>query len=82
MPGRSCRAKPARAWLGALNKIGKFSMLDIFLIAVTIVGLKGVGLGKVEIAYGLYAFAAVVLMILAFVISGPMRCQLPKLSLG
>lgn len=54
-----------RAWIGALNKISKFSMLDLFLIAVTIVGLKGVGLGKVEIAYGLYAFAAVVLMILA-----------------
>lgn len=54
-----------RASIGALNKISKFSMLDIFLIAVTIVGLKGVGLGEVEIAYGLYAFAAVVLMILA-----------------
>lgn len=54
-----------RASIGALNKISKFSMLDIFLIAVTIVGLKGVGLGKVEIAYGLHAFAGVVLMILA-----------------
>jgi uncharacterized paraquat-inducible protein A len=58
-------AEAGRAWIGALNKISKFSMLDIFLIAVTIVGLKGVGLGKVEIAYGLYAFASVVLMILA-----------------
>ncbi|MBL8894477.1 MAG: paraquat-inducible protein A [Rhizobiales bacterium] len=55
----------ARAWIGGLNKISKFSMLDIFLIAITIVGLKGVGLGKVEIGYGLYAFAGVVLMILA-----------------
>jgi len=55
----------ARGWIGGLNKISKFSMLDIFLIAVTIVGLKGVGLGKVETAYGLYAFAGVVLMILA-----------------
>jgi paraquat-inducible protein A len=54
-----------RASIGALNKISKFSMLDIFLIAVTIVGLKGVGLGKVETAYGLHAFAGVVLMILA-----------------
>lgn len=54
-----------RAWIGGLNKISKFSMLDIFLIAVTIIGLKGVGLGKVEIGYGLYAFAGVVLMILA-----------------
>ncbi|MBL8905132.1 MAG: paraquat-inducible protein A [Rhizobiales bacterium] len=54
----------ARGWIGGLNKISKFSMLDIFLIAVTIVGLKGVGLGKVEIAHGLYAFAGVVLMIL------------------
>jgi len=55
----------ARAWIGGLNKISKFSMLDIFLIAVTIVGLKGVGLGKVEVAYGLHAFAGIVLMILA-----------------
>jgi len=54
-----------RASIGALSKISKFSMLDLFLIAVTIVGLKGVGLGKVEIAYGLYAFAGAVLMILA-----------------
>jgi paraquat-inducible protein A len=54
-----------RVWIGALGKISKFSMLDLFLIAVTIVGLKGVGLGKVEIAYGLHAFASVVLMILA-----------------
>jgi paraquat-inducible protein A len=53
-----------RRWISALNKIGKFSMLDVFLIAITIVGLKGVGLGKVEIAPGLYAFSGVVLMIL------------------
>ena len=57
-------ADRGRVWIGILNKISKFSMLDVFLIAITIVGLKGVGLGKVEIAYGLYAFAAVVLTIL------------------
>jgi uncharacterized paraquat-inducible protein A len=54
----------ARSWIGYLGKISKFSMLDVFLIAVTIVGLKGVGLGKVEIEYGLYAFSATVLAIL------------------
>jgi paraquat-inducible protein A len=55
---------PARRWIGYLGKVSKFSMLDVFLIAVTIVGLKGVGLGKVEVEYGLYAFAGVVLAIL------------------
>ena len=51
----------ALPWIGAIGKIGKFSMLDVLLVALVIVGLKGVGMGKVSIAYGLYVYAAVVI---------------------
>jgi paraquat-inducible protein A len=54
----------AQLWINAIGKVSKFSMLDVMLIAITIVGLKGVGLGKVEIEYGLYAYAVVVLSVL------------------
>lgn len=56
-------AARSRAWIGLLARISKFSMLDIFLIAVTIVGFKGVGLGKVTVDYGLYVFAGLVFAI-------------------
>ena len=54
----------AQSWINASGKISKFSMLDVMLIAITIVGLKGVGLGKVEAEYGLYANTVVVLSVL------------------
>jgi paraquat-inducible protein A len=53
----------SRSWIKFLARISKFSMLDIFLIAVTIVGFKGVGLGKVTVEYGLYVFAGLVIAI-------------------
>lgn len=64
-------ARPApqgARWIAALGKVSKFSMLDIMLIAVTIVGFKGVGLGKVSVAYGLYVYAGVVIaaLVLSF----------------
>jgi paraquat-inducible protein A len=58
-------------WIEALGKISKFSMLDIMLIAVTIVGFKGVGLGSVSVEYGLYVYAGVV--IAALVLSAWMQ---------
>jgi paraquat-inducible protein A len=58
-------------WIAALGKISKFSMLDIMLIAVTIVGFKGVGLGSVSVEYGLYVYAGVV--IAALVLSAWMQ---------
>jgi paraquat-inducible protein A len=51
-------------WISRLSTISKFSMLDVMLIAITIAGLKGVGLGKVEIEYGFYIYSTVVLSIL------------------
>lgn len=53
-----------RLSLGALpviEAIGKLSMADVFLIAVYIVVVKGVGLGHVTTAWGLWFFTACVL---------------------
>lgn len=41
-----------------LGWLGKFAMADIFLIALYIVIAKGIGIGKVETAWGLYLFTA------------------------
>ena len=48
-------------WFAALEFAGKLSMADVFLLAVYIVAIKGVGIGHVETAWGLYLFTALVL---------------------
>ena len=47
--------------LPALHIMGKLAMADIFLIALYIVLVKGIGLATVETAWGLYFFTALVL---------------------
>ncbi len=44
----------------ALNLLGKLAMADIFLIAVYVTLFKGIGLGKIEVAWGLYLFTALI----------------------
>jgi uncharacterized paraquat-inducible protein A len=44
--------------LPVLNYIGKLAMADVFLIALYVVVVKGVGFGRVETAWGLYLFTA------------------------
>jgi len=44
--------------LPALSVLGKLAMADVFLIALYIVVVKGVGLATVETAWGLYLFSA------------------------
>jgi uncharacterized paraquat-inducible protein A len=51
---------PARH-LPVFEHLARLSMADVFLVAVTIVAVKGVGLGSVETAWGLHFFAACVL---------------------
>ena len=51
--------------LPALNILGKLAMADVFLVALYIVLAKGVGLGRVETAWGLYLFTACILASLA-----------------
>jgi paraquat-inducible protein A len=47
--------------LPALTVLGKLAMADVFLIAIYIVLVKGIGLATVETAWGLYLFTACVL---------------------
>ncbi|WP_420859416.1 paraquat-inducible protein A [Marivivens marinus] len=54
-----------RKVLPVLNWMGKLAMADIFLIALYIVVAKGVGIGKVETAWGLYLFTGCILASLA-----------------
>ncbi len=45
-----------------LAVLGKLAMADVFLIAIYIVVAKGVGMGRLETAWGLYLFTFCVLM--------------------
>lgn len=50
-----------RKVLPVLTVLGKLAMADIFLIALYIVLAKGIGVGTVEVAWGLYLFTACIL---------------------
>ncbi|WP_050520464.1 paraquat-inducible protein A [Pseudorhodobacter antarcticus] len=45
----------------ALHILGKLAMADVFLIALYIILIKGIGLARVETAWGLYLFTACIL---------------------
>jgi uncharacterized paraquat-inducible protein A len=47
--------------LGPVHLLGRLAMADVFLIALYIVAAKGVGVGRVETAWGLWLFTACVL---------------------
>jgi paraquat-inducible protein A len=51
--------------LPILLYLGKLAMADVFLIALYIVVIKGVGFGKVETAWGLYFFTVCILCSIA-----------------
>lgn len=51
---------PARL-LGAITWMGRLAMADIFLIALYIVVARGVGVGRLETAWGLYLFTFAIL---------------------
>jgi paraquat-inducible protein A len=59
----------------ALHILGKLAMADIFLIALYITLSKGIGLGTIETAWGLYLFTGCILtgMGLGFVTERHMR---------
>jgi len=52
----------AKKWLNRIEVIGNWSMLDVFVVAITIVAIKLSGLGDMRVHYGLYLFAASVLL--------------------
>lgn len=51
--------------LPALHILGKLAMADVFLIALYIVLVKGIGLATVEVAWGMYLFTGCILASLA-----------------
>ena len=55
----SPKLMPALSWLS------KLAMADIFLIALYVVVTKGVGIGKIEIAWGLYLFSPCIIASIA-----------------
>ena len=54
-----------RKVLPVLHILGKLAMADIFLIALYLTVSKGIGIGKIEVAWGLYLFTACILVSLA-----------------
>ena len=42
----------------AIAMMGKLAMADIFILALYIVIAKGIGIGQIEVAWGLYLFTA------------------------
>ena len=63
-----------------LNKVmevlGKLAMADIFLIALYITLTKGIGIGRIEVAWGLYLFTFCILT--SLVISWKTQKSLPE----
>jgi len=55
--------------LPLLGVLGKLAMADVFLVAIYIVAAKGVGVGRLETAWGLYLFTFCVLLSYAITLS-------------
>ena len=55
-----------RKTLPTLQILGKLAMADIFLVALYITISKGIGVGKIETAWGLYLFTACILASILF----------------
>ncbi len=53
--------------------LGRLAMADIFLIALYIIAAKGVGVGYVETAWGLWLFTGCILLSLAVTYLSPQR---------
>ena len=54
-----------RKVLPVLALLGRLAMADVFLVALYIVLIKGIGVGRVETAWGLYLFSGCVLASIA-----------------
>lgn len=50
-----------RRLLRVVHGLSRLAMADVFLIALYIVLAKGTGIGRVEVAWGLYLFTALIL---------------------
>lgn len=71
----------APRWLlGWVAWAGRLAMADVFLISLYIVVAKGVGVGRVETAWGLYLFTAAILASLAISWAEKDRLAKPALA--
>lgn len=61
------RARPA------LSLLAKLAMADIFLVALSIIVVKGTGIGYIELRWGFWLFAACVLLSLGLSLAKPRR---------
>ena len=64
-----------RKVLPVLHLLGKLAMADIFLIALYLVIAKGIGVGKIETAWGLYLFTGCILASLAISFASERKCN-------
>jgi paraquat-inducible protein A len=54
--------KNIRMYLHWMHTFGKWSMLDVFVVAILVVSVKLGAIASVEMRYGLYAFTAAVVL--------------------
>ena len=59
---RYSTTKRLERWLGLLAHYGKWTMLDVMIVAILFVSIKLGGLVSLEVHYGIYVFAASVLL--------------------
>jgi paraquat-inducible protein A len=49
-------ASRARQWFGFVANMGKWSMLDVFVVAILVLTIKSTGLGTIRVGLGFYLF--------------------------
>jgi paraquat-inducible protein A len=54
----------------AIAILGKLAMADIFILAMYVVVAKGIGIGEIEVAWGLYLFTGCVILSLFLSVMG------------
>ena len=54
-----------RRWVGLIHHYGRWSMLDVFVVAMLVVAVKLTAIADIETHLGLYLFSAGILMIMA-----------------
>ena len=54
-----------RRWIGLIHHYGRWSMLDVFVVAMLVVAVKLAAIADIETHPGLYLFSAGILLIMA-----------------
>ncbi|MEI6797606.1 MAG: paraquat-inducible protein A [Pseudomonadota bacterium] len=54
-----------------IGVLGKLAMADIFILAMCVIVAKGIGIGEIEVAWGLYLFTGCVIASLLLSIREP-----------